>query len=227
MAEKWPRDLWLEAIWEDGALKPGERVVAYVFARFAGRDDVAWCSYPEMMRRTGMRDRTTVSTAIKGLTKAGWLDTVAGARQHRSPVYRLVCPLQQSGIPTDQQSGIPTSEASGSAATVGIFGSTRRDFPDQQSGFWDPRKQIEISEENSEHSAPDPSAAPRPSGKTPHAFQSEVPDTDGVTVGAWCLCGLPPANEIHKEPKRHRQEPVRASAFVGPFGPTTSPGATA
>lgn len=94
--KKWPRDMWLEAIWEDPDLKPNERVVAYVYARYAGKSDIAWTSWPEIMRRTGMRSRRSVSAALQALGKSGWLVQVQRPRQHRSAVYRLTCPLQQS-----------------------------------------------------------------------------------------------------------------------------------
>jgi len=95
MGETWPRDRWLDAIWEDDALKPNERAVAYVYARYAGKTEETWASYAELMRRTGMRSKRSVSTAIKALVKAGWLDEKEVARQHRSAVYRLTCPLQR------------------------------------------------------------------------------------------------------------------------------------
>jgi hypothetical protein len=71
--EKWPRDLWLEAIWEDESLKPNERQVAYVYSRYAGRQDTTWCAWAELRRRTGLRSRDAVWRAIQGLQKAGWL----------------------------------------------------------------------------------------------------------------------------------------------------------
>lgn len=93
MPDKWPRDLWLEAIWEDPTLKPNERVVAYCYAQYAGKTSTTWCAWDEIKRRTGIRSKDAVWRAVSGLVGAGWLEESQRARQHRSAVYRLTCPV--------------------------------------------------------------------------------------------------------------------------------------
>lgn len=113
-ASLWPRDSWMDAIWDSETLKPRERLVAYVYARYAGRADVSWCTWSELTRRTGIKSRTTISEAIGGLVKAGWLLEVAPARQHYSARYQLITPVVQGSrkrTPEDgQQSRKRTAE---------------------------------------------------------------------------------------------------------------------
>lgn len=90
----WPRDVWLDALWDAEGLKPNERVVAYAYARYAGRRDVSWCSWDELRRRTGIRSRDAISRALAGLIGAGWLTEVSKARQHYSARYRLTIPCE-------------------------------------------------------------------------------------------------------------------------------------
>ena len=92
VADRWPRDLWLESIWEDETLRPNERVVAYVYARYAFEGDTAWASWTEVMRRSGIKSKNGVWLALRGLVAAGYLVQAAKPRQHRSAVYRLSGP---------------------------------------------------------------------------------------------------------------------------------------
>lgn len=130
MSEKWPRDLWLEAIWEDETLRPTERIVAYVYARYAFEGNTAWCSWDEVRRRTGIRSRDTVWRAITALTDAGWLTEVADARQHRSAVYRLSVPAEKPSAVRESDTSVvrqtDTTKLNGSAGV--------RDFVGQMSG---------------------------------------------------------------------------------------------
>lgn len=88
----WPREGWLAAMWESDQLTPYERLVAVVYARHAFESDVAWVTWPRLARMTGIRAKSTLWKATKGLVAAGWLVQVEKARQHRSPRYRLVVP---------------------------------------------------------------------------------------------------------------------------------------
>lgn len=199
MAERWPRDLWLDAIWEDPALKPNERVVAYVYARYAGSGDTAWVSWPEIMLRTGMTSKRTVSRALKVLTDLGWLTVVARARQHRSTVYRLTVPAQRylsaTAEPVDNPSsgsnGIPL-DGLGQEPAVAIVHSSGSDLTPSAVAIWRPITQIENSNERSDTRvhARDPSGA-RAASDRGHPFIADV--STGL-----CTCGLPEQNATHR-----------------------------
>lgn len=88
----WPRDGWLDAMWDDDTIRPNERVVAMAYARFAGSRDLTWCTWEELKRRTGLRSNDAINRAIKGLLDGGWLVEVEPARQHYSARYRLIQP---------------------------------------------------------------------------------------------------------------------------------------
>jgi hypothetical protein len=109
-ANVWHRDLWLNAMWDSESVKPNERVVAYVYARYAGARDSAWCAWDELKRRTGIRSRDAISRAISGLVDTGWLKEAERARQHYSVVYQLTIPVQQSVSRTAQESVSQTAE---------------------------------------------------------------------------------------------------------------------
>jgi hypothetical protein len=161
----WPRDLWLTAIWECEAVKPNERVVAYVYARYAGATDTSWCSWDELKRRTGIRSRDAISRAITGLVKGGWLKEVERARQHRSTVYELTTPAQQSVSRTadSQQSVSRTPQQSVSRTpeeASSPFPETSSPFPETSSPFRGPHLSKENSDEYSEETgAPHPAEA--------------------------------------------------------------------
>lgn len=89
-ATRWPRDVWMDAIWDCETLTPPQRAVAYTFARYAGHRDTSWCPQNELRKRTGMKSRTAISDAVKSLVDGGWLMLVEKARQHRSARYRMV-----------------------------------------------------------------------------------------------------------------------------------------
>jgi hypothetical protein len=154
VADRWPRDLWLDAIWEDEALKPVERAVAYVYARYAGKNDTAWCSWAEIMRRTGMRSKKTVGASLAALVKAGWLSEVERPRQHLSAVYRLTCPVDNS------LSGSDSLPLSGSPA-VPFLPPAVPFLPSSGSDLGTPDKGRKLREERSDARAParDPSGA--------------------------------------------------------------------
>jgi len=128
----WPRDVWLDAMWESEAVKPNERVVAYAYARYAGADDLAWCSWDELRKRTGIRSRDAVNRAVSGLVADGWLVEVEKARQHYSTRYRLTVPKSQQSVSrTPQQSVRRTPEApsSPSNGSSSPFPETSSPFP--------------------------------------------------------------------------------------------------
>lgn len=114
----WPRDTWLDAIWNCPDVKPNERAVAYAYARYAGSADVTWCPWDELKRRTGIRSRDALSRAISGLIEAGWIVEVERARQHYSARYRLAVGQQSiSRTPEPQASVSRTSGPAQSSAS--------------------------------------------------------------------------------------------------------------
>lgn len=125
--EKWPRDRWLDELWDRPDVKPNERVVAYAYARFAGDGDVSWCVWEELRRRTGIKSRDALARALAGLKDNGWLKEVEKARQHYSARYRLTIP-QQSAKQTAQQSAKQTTGGASS-----LSGETRSSFPETSS----------------------------------------------------------------------------------------------
>jgi len=93
----WFRDLYAAAVWDCEALRPNEKLVALVYADHAGDpenpgNDVAWVVWRRLSGRTGIRSKTALSNALKGLQAAGWLVLIEGRKQHYSPRYRLVIP---------------------------------------------------------------------------------------------------------------------------------------
>lgn len=169
----WPRDEWLEAIWDCETLNPSQRAVTYAYYRFAGKSDVSWCSWPELMRRTGIRSRDTVNRVLKQLAEAGWLEEVERARQHHSARYRLAIPViaQASDIRTadaqSQESDSRTAEAPSST----ILSSQQSDSSAPGDRFSDPTPQ----KDSSENLLTGGHAAPRTPlrGETPPAPRTE------------------------------------------------------
>lgn len=95
--KRWFRDDYIDAVWETEALRPNEVLVALVYADHAGDpkkpdNDIAWVAWARLSQRTGIRSKTTLSRATKGLEAAGWFIEVEKRRQHRSPRYRLAIP---------------------------------------------------------------------------------------------------------------------------------------
>lgn len=158
MAEKWPRDLWLDAIWENEGLKPNERAVAFAYARFAGKEDATWCSWAELARRTGIKSKDAIWRAVSGLVAGGWLVQVQKPRQHRSAVYRLTCPAEallevRETDPWAVPVGVPPGPE------VRHSGARGPAFCDQRSVKRDTSTQIELPEENSEVASALPAGA--------------------------------------------------------------------
>lgn len=91
-ARKWFRDTYRDAVWKPNALRPNEVLVALAYAEYAGKEDVSWVAWTTLSDMTGIRSKTTISAAVKGLVEAGWLEQIEPARQHRSPRYRLTIP---------------------------------------------------------------------------------------------------------------------------------------
>lgn len=88
----WPREGWIAALWDSDQLTPTERLVGLCYARHAFESDEAWVTWPRLSRMTGIRSRSTLSAAVKGLVAAGWLVKLSEAAPGRSPEYRLVIP---------------------------------------------------------------------------------------------------------------------------------------
>lgn len=92
-SKRWPRDAFVAAVWESEQLRPLERIVALAYADHAKDSDVAWVTWTRLSQRTGIRSKTALSKATKGLVDAGWLKCVRPARQHYSPEYQLLIPV--------------------------------------------------------------------------------------------------------------------------------------
>lgn len=84
-------------MWNTTELHPNERVVSYVFARYAGKKNVAWCKWDELVKRTGIKSKTTISKVINQLINKGWLKESEPARQHFSARYELTIPMSGDG----------------------------------------------------------------------------------------------------------------------------------
>lgn len=110
---QWPRDKWLEAIWESDVLTANERCVAYVYARYAGKLDISWCVWDELRKRSGIKSRDAINRAIKGLLAGGWLELTEPARQHYSARYRLTIPQQSARRTPEPVDGAPSSTGNG------------------------------------------------------------------------------------------------------------------
>lgn len=97
MMERWHRDVYQDAIWDDATLSTRARTVAVTYARHA-RDqadrrtptaDLSWVTYERLMQQTGIGTRRLICAAIRELLAAGWL-VVVRAVSRRPTVYRLV-----------------------------------------------------------------------------------------------------------------------------------------
>lgn len=156
MDEKWHRDLWFAAMWEDENVKPNERVVAYAYSRFAGRGELSWCAWAELRRRTGIKSKDAIWRAIRGLVDTGWLKQEESPRQHRSAVYRLTVPVDNSsGVRLTDPSEVRETdswnpEVRETAPEVRETGARGPGNRDQRSVKRDTREVIDLSEERSE-----------------------------------------------------------------------------
>lgn len=159
MAEKWPRDLWLDAIWDDESLKPAERVVAYAFARYAFEKDTTWCAWAEITRRTGIKSKDTIWRTIRSLIASGWLVEIEPARQHRSAVYQLTAPVDARPVDNSPEVRFPDPWDRPEVPEVRNLGARGPIFRNQGSDFYEPRTQIENSQENS-HTRVKPARVP-------------------------------------------------------------------
>jgi hypothetical protein len=96
------RDRYTDAVWAPNALRPNEILVALAYIKYAGAKDpgcgerapenIAWVEWTTLSNMTGIRSRTGLSRAIKGLVHAGWMTQIEPARQHRAPRYELTIP---------------------------------------------------------------------------------------------------------------------------------------
>lgn len=96
------RARYSDAVWAPNALRPMEKIVALTYARYAGAkdprtgevadEDVAWVDQITLSEHTGIRSRDSIHRTLRALIDAGWMQQIEGARQHRSPRYRLTIP---------------------------------------------------------------------------------------------------------------------------------------
>lgn len=90
--KRWFRDDYRDALWKPNALRPNEILVALAYAEYAGQDDVSWVTWTTLSDMTGIRSKTAISRAIKGLVDSGWMSMKEPPRQHRAPLYHLTIP---------------------------------------------------------------------------------------------------------------------------------------
>lgn len=218
---RWHRDVWFDAIWADRAPKPNERIVAYVFARYAGKLKVTWCTWDELRRRTGIKSRDGISRAISGLIDSGWLKEIEKARQHRSARYELTIPgAQQSATRTAEQSGKQTS-GSASSPGNGLPSSpadeTSSPSPETRSPFGGPEVSNQPKDhidQTGGHAAPrtplredDPSGRPNDQGD----LLSER-GTDQTDLGTQPTTRASPENVIEFAARRRNHSPGKETA---------------
>lgn len=194
----WPRDAYVEAVWESETLRPNERLVAYAFARYAGSTDVAWCSWDELRRRTGIRSRDAINRALGGLLNAGWLVEVEHSRQHYSARYRLAIPPQGSvkrtaePVPGVRETDVWDSSDVAHQMSRRPFPDTRGPFPDTRGPFNGPDlSNRELKPRASDLGEPLAAALPQtPSGSVPTASRppprplNSTPDAAGAPRGS-------------------------------------------
>jgi hypothetical protein len=122
MMERWYRDVYQDAIWDDTTLSTRARTVAVTYARHA-RDqadrrtptaDLSWVTYERLMQQTGIGTRRLISAAIRELLAAGWL-VVVRAVSRRPTVYRLVVAGSSHGSSTTPGT---TATAAGTPSVV-------------------------------------------------------------------------------------------------------------
>ena len=145
MASPTPRQLWADAVWEDTTLSPHEKLVALLFAKFAGKGiESVFVSRRVIQRYTGI-GRTKVNEVVTSLDDRGWLDRVEKERAQRAPRYRLRVPdtrvscgdtLDESdGAASVSRDGVRMSRGDGQGAatrprtTKGTTTSNPRDHP--------------------------------------------------------------------------------------------------
>jgi hypothetical protein len=218
-AARWHRDVWFDAIWADRAPKPNERIVAYVFARYAGKQNVTWCTWDELRRRTGIKSRDGVSRAISGLIESGWLKEIEKARQHRSPRYELTIPgIQQSGKQTSEPPQQSAKQTSGSSSSTGNglpsspADETSSPFPETRGPFGGPEVSNEVKnhiDQNGGHAAPrTPLREDDPSGRpTDQGDSLSQRGTDQTDLGTQPTTRASPENVIDFASRRRKDHP--------------------
>jgi hypothetical protein len=210
---RWHRDVWFDAIWGCQALKPNERIVAYVFARYAGKLTVTWCAWDELRRRTGIKSRDGISRAIHGLIDSGWMTEIEKARQHRSARYELTIPASQmSGKQTPQQSGKQTpdgSSSSGDGHPSSPADETSSPSPETSSPFSGPEVSTlgkDHRDQNGGHAAPrTPLRQDDPSGRpTDQRDSISERGTDQTDLGTQPTTRAGPENVIDFASRRRK-----------------------
>ena len=188
-------------MWEDATLRPNERVVAYVYARYAGATDISWCVWDQLRAHSGIKSRDAINRAVRGLEAAGWLEETEKARQHYSARYRLTIPdaaegsipdtaegVQESGRQTPeaaQQSGKRTPEPgtrSGTRVPSSPSNDTSSPFPDTSSPFNGPDiSNTEVRTQNSKNGGTLPPDPLRPQEPPSSALGNDRPRADQPT----------------------------------------------
>lgn len=91
----WWRHRWLDAM-ANAKVKPGPRLVAYVYADFAREQRRSWVSTDQLVMATGFSRRAAINHRST-LVADGWLVEIEKATQHRSARYAMVIPEQFRG----------------------------------------------------------------------------------------------------------------------------------
>lgn len=97
-------------MWESDSLTAHERVLAFIYARYAGKNNHSWCTWNELIKRSGIKSRATISKYLTALQAKGWLAEKDPARQHYSARYYLTTPGPQQFTSCTAESDEDTAE---------------------------------------------------------------------------------------------------------------------
>lgn len=95
-AKLWPRTRWLDGVCADPDMAPLTRLVAYVYAQFAGSRRTAWVAISTLTERSGMSSRSA-KIHRQRLTTAGWLTCIEPATNLRPATFALTIPEGAGG----------------------------------------------------------------------------------------------------------------------------------
>jgi hypothetical protein len=110
----WPRDTYARAVW-DSDLPTLPRIVALAYADHARSGDVAWIALTRLMAVTGIRNKTSVASAVTRLVADDWLELVEKGRQHRASRYRLRTPQGYVSRTAEGESSGTSEQSSGTS----------------------------------------------------------------------------------------------------------------
>jgi hypothetical protein len=116
---KWPRDLYVEAVWASPALTTPQLAVALAFADHAGPSDppAAWVGSDRLQARTKLK-RTAAATTVRALVRLGWLTPTAPPRKGFTATYLLTVPDEKAASrPSEKAVSRPSPETEGRLAT--------------------------------------------------------------------------------------------------------------